>query len=606
MPDSCAPGSTTPPSSSSTSSKCVCDVNVQSASAALRFGHVYQLVCFKHGIITPQASNWLPTLPGRLYPSGVAGVSRSGKSYLENRKAKQRLLEYLAHHNGDVGAAAAAAGVAALPADPSRLGQFVESPAPVPETRGIQALALPRPSKDGVGVDTELILDAEGQELGATVDHEAILGILSRVVTHITFVEDAKFTHAAVRALGKLVASQLIVAGKVGRAGGNTAAAGTSSSAGAAGSYGSVSWPYLHLLVNKRTLDAPANNAAYIHDQLRNDPNDTNNNADRDTVRRTWADRGRLTFSTLPIDQSALGAAWWKKLPAEAQQLASEEFVTALREWCDESYKHTAPFTWRYAAAVDGGGAAADQQAAVVSGAQYAQFIDTLIRAYFTARTEGSGGGGGGGGVDPAGAVETFVQVAANAAVYAAAAHYTAQMAVSPHLLATGNNEVDGARGTADEVQAASILPALHARHAALAALCHQHYDSAVVAYKGLGRGVDAVLATAKASLTTKLANRLTTLDAHWLQQRSFNAALTTQEHDTQDDPPYNVVHHVHKRQVYFHTDHHYFWVTYVNRRNRTRTKSVRYNADVVYSPWTVVGDPWRVQMGGVWPGVAP
>ena len=102
-----------------------------------------------------------------------------------------------------------------------------------------------------------------------------------------------------------------------------------------------------------------------------------------------------------------------------------------------------------------------------------------------------------------------------------------------------------------------------------------QQYNGAVSAYSGLGSRVDAVLLTATASLTDELAAKLTSLNTHWQHQRSINPSQTSVENDTQDDPPFNTVHHVESEQVWFHTNHHTFWATYVYRRARTRTRSV-------------------------------
>ena len=252
---------------------CIC---VAESSAAVKlYGVVYPLICFKDSKLSPCAAQWLrafprqttPTAPFHVYVVGVVGVARCGKSHT------QALLAQVLLEQGVARRPTLLADLAAL-GQPIHEGRFEESFRSVPCTLSVQAMTLPHVSESTHEVDgAYLLIDAEGQNLGDTTTHLAILGIVSRVVSVLVSMEATSYSHRIIESLGLLLASQIV------------------SGAG-------VSWPSLIQCINKYDAGPlEPTPAEYWRLQIQDQPGDPTRNQARQAIRTHFPDSTLVTIS---------------------------------------------------------------------------------------------------------------------------------------------------------------------------------------------------------------------------------------------------------------------------------------------------------------------
>lgn len=531
---------------------CTCNANENFDDV---YFHVIELLCLVCMRVTPQARAALIALPEVKYIVGAAGASKSGKS--------ESLSELVAHVASFVPASER----------PASIARFAAGSVAAPVTFGIQLIAMPRYC-DQRGERLEradgcfVIYDAEGQDAGDTTLQHVVLGLLSRAVSHLCYVEPTVFSYAGVHSLARLVSANLMVPTPAG---------------------GDAPWPPLTIVSNKYSLAPPApSHEAWIVRMLRDQPCDPATDSDRRVVMRIW--ERKLNYCTLAMNMVLAQPALAATLPAATAELLQQPWRDDVRRWTRIVVANCGAFTMQ---TVLGGNASA---AAAVPGAVYADFLDELLRAYAT------NGGGGGGGIP--GVMEGCIERACEKAAEAASAKYDELAPTPPHLLSGAHADLDGARGTWDDNAAAVVWKQIETRHETLVALCKALYVDAVTRYAGCG--FDAVVAMHKTTLKAELAQKLRPVREHFDRRRTIMHPPTL-EHGHEDTPPTNRVHNVELERnflgILIHT--HYHWATYVHRYPTTRERQVRANGDVHYTPW-VRGAPTEVMTAAPYLGGHP
>lgn len=533
--------------------QCCCNKN---DDAKIVYGKVYHILCFVHHCITPQGMKFLSKLPSEIYPFGVVGMSRSGKSYLLNAIASV-LYGYF------MNAPSLQKDIYSVSAS-DILDVFPESNESKPCTKGIQIMAIPRfcdesskqiQSASGIYI----IIDAEGQDLGNTLNHEAILGIMSRIVTHLNFIEPGQFNFGAIRSLGRLVASNLIINNE--------------------GKNKTTVWPQLSIVINKYSLVPIIDLDEYIKEQLKESKDDLSNNLDREVVRNTWSKNNKLGFHTIPADPISL-------MNPEAVKLLSPNAIAAIRKdlkqdienWIISSIKRTNELSPSFIFGINGQGH--------ISGLAYANFIDGLIHSYKDSKN-----------IDYLGAFASAIQQKCKECIDLAIKYYQEKSKIESYLLIKGRDDIDGARGTKDDKEANKILEDIHNRHALLSKICQDDFNKALNDYIQIAS--NKIIQDSLARLINYLEGELNEIDRHWKHMRTFDDAKTETEHSSKDSEPVRELSHsVTKRKLGIKVGNIYYYNTFVNRTILSRNKFVRNNGDICYSAW-VESAPIKVKIDG-------
>jgi hypothetical protein len=501
------------------------------------YGQTVDLFCREHECLTPQAKVWFGKFESIL-SIGAVGVSRSGKS---------TLLAALCNHIKST------LPQVALDLLPACLDQFKTSDQMQACTRGIQAIALPHCNKEGSVDGAYVIYDAEGQDLGSTSDqvHAVILGLMSRMTTHLCFMEASLVTKATTRSLGRLVTSNMALARPR-----NDAAL-----------------PFLTLVANKIDLAEPDDPLAWLHEVLADSP-------DGRLVEKMWGDRQQLDFHLVSVD--GLRGEDVSTLPAEFVERRQGRYRRQVQRLCEKMLQHAKPFS--LASVI------VDASSSILSGPDYAFFLERLIVDHHQP----------GATVAPnISAVETMACRNADQAKTDLLAKYQRVHSQAPHNLGNDNDDVNGAKGTWDDNAARNVwLQQVCSRHNDLKTALLAEFDAGLAHYQGLG--LDASIAAKRQELDAAL-----NLDAkriYFDQQRRIVSSRS--ESSTQDGPRFERVHHTEEEPNWFKVITHYFWASYVHRWNVHRTIETRGNGDVHEGGWVKVGNPVEVLVEG--PGLGP
>jgi hypothetical protein len=559
------------------------------------------MFCFAHNIVTPQAAAWLAQIPSKIHVLALAGGARVGKSTTANAIA-------LAIDSFVNNAPASAKSTLNLSASMDR---FAAGDSTTPVTHGIQGMALPRfcdetgtqqSSMDG----SFLICDVEGVNLGDTRHHTALLGLVTRFTTHLSFFSGGQFDFSILDNLDTLVSSNIVINGMSSYTKGSTAppsATNTSGSATGAAAIPPVSfnfsnthWPKLALAVNLYRLQPPTpDHKTWIANELRHQPEDPHRNQTRSTIRNIWLDKGKLTFHTLPIDLTlTLDPAIVAMMPEAAQEAIKAPYKASLKVLIDEIL--TCPeLTVNDILGNPSPNSTSVLNSRHVDGAFLSTFLSELIAAYANTGT-----------FPPDSAMVRTIVGTCDKHIKTLTAEYSRRSALAPYNLSTtaGFHDVDGAKGAADDAAAASIKKTLKGRHDALVQILLGEFEVPLKPYDGLG--FDKIIQKQREALQNALDALWNQIEKHWNHMRDINHSLTTSEASTKDGPSWTRVHHVEKEQVWFHTNTHYFWARYVHRYPISRLIQTRYNGDRVYGKWDDSGAPFEVQIEGPWHGGAP
>lgn len=504
------------------------------------YGQVFSVVCFNHKIVTPQSKNVFQKIPHPYYPIGVIGISRAGKSTTMSEFSK-----YVNQKSN--------------PSAPP-IEEFVASNGTAACTHGIHVVALPR-VQDGNPAGTYLIYDAEGQEAGSTLNHTKILAVLSRITTQLAYLEASQFNYAAVRSLGQLIASGIIINDGLSE----------------------IDWPHLSIVVNKYALAPPQpNHATWIANELAENPFDNRNNQDREAIRNTWLNQNKLDYYTIPIDMSVVQTgvilpeevtAAFKKVVGESRELLFKRLV----ERCQ-------PLSMNSVAGKEG-------KEELLYGKFFVDVLEALLQIE---QKQGSYH------------LKTALQIAImEEAKLAKEDAYNVYLTFrTQYSLQFDNSEVCGAKGTTNDDEAAQIRNNVFGRHNQLSSISFQKFDEKTSKYRGYG--CDEFVGEERKNLDHWLNERWREIGTHFDHQRSINHTRTYTEPGIEDGPRFERVHHIENEQVLFHTITHYFWASYVHRWATSRVHYFRYNGDEIIGNWTRVGDASEIMIGGPWHGPAP
>lgn len=525
-----------------TKGACVCNERVAPASFRDAFGKVINVLCKKCKCMPASTSACLASIDVPICPCACAGISRCGKSTLLNLLC----------------AAAAAQVPSTSDCAVAALETFPTSSEMRACTDGVLAMLLPRCDAAGRLSGVLLVYDAEGQDLGdsSPLEHQAMLGVVARSVTHLSFLEMGHFTMASVRSLSGLLASIHAVPVR--------------------GAAAVRALPHLTLVANKFSLAMPPAPLAWLRTEL------LSKSADAAAIERAWD--GRLDVRLVPMNASALlPAEQLAALPAEARAALSMQFDNAAAAWVADVLRVCVPFS--LASIVAGG------STRPMMGADYVAFSGDLIREYFAAESMSA---------PPSAVGELCRKKAAQLATAQEAEYETRRDA---RQLSLADNDVSGARGFWEDT-AAQIRWLQHVapRHAQLANDLLAEFDVGVQQLAGLGS--DDVLTSGRRVLQLALDAKLAELRAHFDHMRCITASRS--EHSTQDEALGDRVHHLEFEPYLTHTITHTFWAKWVRRHDVTRTIATRRNDDTNTTPWTRTGQARDVQVAGPWLGPAP
>lgn len=556
--------------------------------------------------MTPQAKVWLPLIAAEIYTPSLAGVARIGKSTTANEIAST-ILSFVEN--------APDAAKTALNL-PTTIERFATSASNTACTLGIQAMVLPR-FCDETGTQSStmqgcfLLSDVEGINLGDTRHHTALLGLVTRFTTHLAFLSGGQFDFSILDNLDNLVSSNIVISGTP-----SSTASTTSTATGSSPptfNFSNPHWPKLALAVTLYRLAAPLpDHSTWISNQLQDQPGDPARNRTRSTIRRLWLDPGKLTYHTVGLDSTlTMEPEVLSLMPQNAIDAMRAAYKASVRTLIDQiiccpeltmdaivgkpasTTPPAAPSAAPSAAGSASGSATPSTAPRHIDGAFLCSFLSELITTYANTGT-----------IPPDSAMARAIRSACKPLKKELDDAFPTRQVLAPYNLRTaGNlNDVDGARGTADDTAAETVKQGVRTRHNNLVAALLSEFNTRMVPFTGIG--FDDVITEEREALKRTLDLRWDPIDTHWKRMRSIEK--TDSEPSSRDGPSWTRVHHTEKEQVWFHTNTHYFWARYVHRYPTSRVVQTRVNGDIVYGPWKDVGSPFEVQTEGPWLGGAP
>eukprot|EP00162_Nutomonas_longa_P004799 comp15512_c0_seq1/m.23687 comp15512_c0_seq1/g.23687 ORF comp15512_c0_seq1/g.23687 comp15512_c0_seq1/m.23687 type:complete len:523 (-) comp15512_c0_seq1:81-1649(-) len=507
---------------------CKCDQCLaDSLSSDNFFGIPTGFFCFQHQVVTPQAKKMLAfvcALDCAIYPMGVVGKARVGKSFLCG-KIHSKLCGYIPSNFNF-----------------SKTETFKTSNLTEPCTQSIDFTVLPRfcnnnleqlNSMDGVF----FLYDVEGQDHGTNLHHTAMLGITSRITSHMVYMNQGNFDHECIRGLGNIVAANML---------------------GDVQKNGNVSATSLSLIVNMCILAMPADGQKWVRDILtpRDSVSEDINNCIR-AVNKTWP---------------SLSAGW---IPA-AESLESKKVVDAVTKVVAEVIPKIKPLTMAQVL-----GLSDSSLNTALSADTFTEFVSQLVKGY------------NGNIPSPKSAIEVAVRHESSKLLAKQIASYETLRKEPPYSFAIESDDVDGARGTADDTVALNIRDAVVSRHDQLAKHCEnslvQHLKSFDIA------GAGTAVADTMQALKTELQKKKCDLVAHWDHQRAFDLSKKTVEKRSGAGDIYcRVVH-----EFYVRGKRRQLWQRYQTVWSEKRSTNVRNNGDIVVDPdWALDGEVTRKEIG--------